>query len=197
MASTYYREVEFKSAGPRRHLEIERRIHDLDKVDVLLTRYRKLGFLERDHLFRDAFQCHLVLRIGERHTEIRNAEGGSVQGPYRRSSDDVITVVRPDLAEIFHELSATHAEVTRGLIRFESRTYKKDLVLRFREEFREVCDQHHCKRELQSSAYGIAAAGLQRLHGRVEGAPESVDAVAYHLRGSGYIDPNDVVVDYV
>ena len=116
----FYREMTYRAWTPSFHDEVQQRADDLPGVDILLAQMRPLGWLQRDELFRDQYQCRVILAIVSPDHEVATAltRGGD---PYRATFEVFIREVRPDVLALIEDIGAKHREVTRGRMTFETK----------------------------------------------------------------------------
>lgn len=184
-----FMELCFHRVGELAHAEAVAAIRAIPGVEVLLDHTRELGWLQRQRLLVEEWDCRIVLWIHEHQERVEIAERLTTElDPYRfLDFGGPIKKVPAELARIIESLDGSYALVDKGWLRFETRVYESELLETLRAELLGLAGSH-------------AAARFDRTHrvlsGAVEGAIPIVRRIHRHVLRSGLIDAERVVVGY-
>lgn len=183
-------ELCFHAVGETAHQDAVSTIKLISGVDLLLDHTRALGWLERQRILIDEWDCRIVVavhdhaellapdeRVGDEFDPYRSVEFG---GPIKR--------VPTKLADLMAQLEARYALVDKGWLRFETRIYEPELVEQLQAELVELGGRFVASK--------FAAAGGV-LTGRLEGSIPAIRLVQQHLLRTGMVAYERVVVGYV
>jgi hypothetical protein len=184
-----FMELCFHRVGELAHAEAVASIAAIPGVEVLLDHTRELGWLQRERLLVDEWDCRIVLWIHDNEERVESAERQSTDlDPYRfLDFGGPVKRVPSELGRIIDELHGTYALVDKGWLRFETRVYEAELLESLRTELLDLC---------QSYAAARFASQRQVLSGAIEGQIPVIRLLHRRLLRSGMIDPERILVGY-
>lgn len=184
-----YIELGFRAVGELAHRDAVERIEAISAVDVLLDHTRACGWLERQRLLVDEWDCVIVVAVYEpAEMRDRNRTGFEDGDPYRTIVfDGPKREVPAALADLADELGARCVLVTSGWLRFETRVYEAELLAGLETELRELAgDGARCQL--------VRSPGL--LRGRIQGHIPVIDELHQGLKRSGMVAHDRILVGY-
>jgi hypothetical protein len=185
-----FMEVSFHRVGESAHSSAVAALDAVPGVEILLDHTRERGWLQRQRLLVEEWDCRIVLWIHE-HTEredIHSRESTELD-PYRfLDFGGPVKKVPSEVARMIEELEADYALVDAGWLRFETRSYEAELL-----------DSLGAELEGIAQTYAKVSFGSDRgvLRGRVEGQIPVVRNIQRCLLRSGMVDPARILVGYV
>jgi hypothetical protein len=184
-----FMELRFHRVGQHGHAEAVDAIKAMPDVEVLLDHTRPLGWLQRQRLLVDEWDCRIVLWIHDHEERVEIAERLTTElDPYRfLDFGGPVKRVPSELARIIEELDGTHALVDKGWIRFETRVYEQEVLAPLRSKLLEL-----------ASTYASARFSSEQrtLGGVIEGQIPVVHLIHHQLLRSGLIDAERILVGY-
>jgi hypothetical protein len=183
-----FMELCFHRVGELAHAEAVASIAAIPGVEVLLDHTRELGWLQRQRLLVDEWDCRIVLWIHDNEERVEIAERLTTElDPYRfLDFGGPVKKVPSELGRIIDELDGAYALVDKGWLRFETRVYERELLDSLRAELLDL-----------ASTYASARFGDGRtLSGAVEGQIPVVRLIHRHLLRSGLVDAEHILAGY-
>jgi hypothetical protein len=186
---TTFMELRFHRVGELAHAEAVTTVKAVPGVELLFDHTRALGWLERQQLWVDEWDCRIVLWIHEHAEREQVLERTSTElDPYRfLDFGGPVRRVPAQLAKLIGDLDADYALVDSGWLRFETRAYELALTERLRDELLAIAGTYAAARF--ASERGVLA-------GRIEGRIPAIRALQRALLRSGLVDPDRVRVGY-
>lgn len=184
-----FMELRYRRVGQLAHVEAVATIAAIPGVDVLLDHSRALGWMQRHRLLVDEWDCRIVLAIHEHGERIYSAERKTTDhDPYRfLDFGGPVKKVPSELGRIIDTLEGGYALVDKGWLRFETRIYERALLDSLRGELLELAGSYASTRFDDKSS---------SLTGVVEGQIPAVRSIHQHLRRSGLVDLERILVNY-
>jgi hypothetical protein len=183
-------ELCFHAVGETAHRDAVATIKQISGVELLLDHTRALGWLERQQLLVDEWDCRIVVWVHET-AEVFEADRrvGNEFDPYRTVEfGGPIKRVPTKLAELMDALGARYALVDEGWVRFETRSYELEVLEQLQAELEEIGGRY------VAGKFALSAGALV---GRIEGAIPVIRLLQTHLLRSGLVAGDRVVVGYV
>jgi|SRR5690606_4837359 len=183
-------ELCFHRVGELAHAEAVAAIEAIPSVEVLLDHTRERGWLQRQRLLVEEWDCRIVLWIHDHEERVEIGERVTTElDPYRFLDFGGPTKRVPgELARIIEELDGRYALVDKGWLRFETRVYEAELLDSLRAELLDLAGSHAVTR--------FGSEQKRVLGGAIEGQIPVVRLIHRRLLRSGLVDPNRIVVGY-
>jgi hypothetical protein len=184
-----FMELRFHRVGQHGHTEAVATIKTIPGVELLLDHTRQLGWLQRQRLLVDEWDCRIVLWIHEHEERHQTADRVTTElDPYRfLDFGGPVRRVPSELGRIIEELEGSYALVDKGWLRFETRRYEQELLASLRTELLALAG---------TDARVEFGSERETLAGVVEGQVPVVHQVHHHLLRSGLVDADRISVGY-
>jgi hypothetical protein len=184
-----FMELRFHRVGQHGHAEAVAALEAIPNVELLLDHTRQLGWLQRQRLLVDEWDCRVVLWIHDHEEHVEIAERLTTElDPYRfLDFGGPVKRVPSELGRIIDELAGSYALVDKGWLRFETRIYEQELLASLRDKLLELAGTYASIR---------FASERQTLSGVVEGQVPVVHRIHHHLSRSGLVDADRISVGY-
>ncbi|HVI00256.1 MAG TPA: hypothetical protein VM869_16180 [Enhygromyxa sp.] len=184
-----FMELRFHRVGELAHTEAVAAIAAIPSVEVLLDHTRELGWLQRERLLVEEWDCRIVLWIHDNQERVEIAERTTTElDPYRfLDFGGPVKKVPSELGRIIEALDGSYALVDKGWLRFQTRVYERELLDSLRGELLDL-----------AGTYASARLNEDRrtLSGMLEGQIPVVRQVHQHLLRSGLVDRERILVGY-
>jgi hypothetical protein len=184
-----FMELRFHRVGELAHAEAVAAIAAIPGVEVLLDHTCELGWLQRQRLLVDEWDCRIVLWIHGDDERVEIAERITTElDPYRvLDFGGPVKKVPRELGRIIEELAGTYALVDKGWVRFQTRIYEPELLDSLRGELLGIASTY---------ATGRFADDRETLSGAIEGQIPAIRVIHRHLLRCGLIDDERIHVGY-
>lgn len=184
-----FMQLRFHRVGEQAHAEAVAAIAAIPGVEVLLDHTRELGWLERQRLLVEEWDCRIVLWIHGEDERIEIADRITTElDPYRfLDFGGPVKKVPRELGRIIEELAGRYALVDKGWVRFQTRVYERELLDSLRTELLGIA------RTYASARFGE---DQRMLSGAIEGQIPVIRLIHRHLQRCGLIDAERIHVGY-